>query len=217
ELQDELVAEWQAKYFNYKQGKKKVKAIARALRTLENTSGQLQKFPFPNRTPSSSQNEGLNPSGSDEAPIPSRLRASTPLDGTRPVQGPVGPTLADTNLSRLPIGVPERTPLCSPRPGNRPSGSYGSIIASPPEESNMPIASLRLPDPVLTPDTSETAADQVSPRSQVGREDTEQEANGRHGGDEGAGTHALARSRSWWTPNLRDFDEAPDIHFALDF
>ncbi|KMU83313.1 hypothetical protein CIHG_01095 [Coccidioides immitis H538.4] len=35
ELEQELVSEWRAKYLDYKLGKKKIKAIARALRALE--------------------------------------------------------------------------------------------------------------------------------------------------------------------------------------
>ncbi|KKZ60757.1 hypothetical protein EMCG_04566 [[Emmonsia] crescens] len=155
ELEEDLVPEWRAKYLNYKAGKKKVKAISRALRHAE------QQSPFTHRRRLSQifhhedhSNADFPPSRSGPhqvSPVAGGQRSSTHLE--RPE-----PALRDASRGRfgdmLPVVVPERRPLKSPGSRfNEQPGSYGSIVASPPQHISPTIPpSLELPDPALDPD-----------------------------------------------------------------
>ncbi|KAK2795150.1 hypothetical protein FQN52_006076 [Onygenales sp. PD_12] len=146
ELEEDLVPEWRAKYLNYKAGKKKVKAISRALRHAEQS-------PFTNRRRLSQiffNEDGPN----------SRRNSAVPAGWSphHPVERPE-PALAEssrgTYLDTLPVGIPERTPLYRPRSRfNDQPGSYGSIVASPPQGPPSIPPSLELPDPALDPEDS---------------------------------------------------------------
>ncbi|GAD98532.1 signal transduction protein Syg1 [Paecilomyces variotii No. 5] len=136
ELEEQLVPEWRAKYLDYKAGKKKLKALNRALQRI-------------NRTPRTPQ-----------TPLARRFTQSLATNETyTPTRGPDRFSAADadnngTPRSRAtPVPVPERQPL--KRTGSRFAssvGSYGSILATPPAVAEVPeLPSLELPDPAIDP------------------------------------------------------------------
>ncbi|CAI7666329.1 unnamed protein product [Penicillium bialowiezense] len=144
ELEQELVPEWRAKYLDYKTGKKKVKAITRALQK-SHRSPRIPSYrpPTPQRGAAQFQ---LPPSNTDK-----QLDAA---DGDVPTTPQGG---ADTPVPRsTPAQKTERQPLRTP--GSRFSenvGSYGSILATPPQQhrrGGSDAASFELPDPALDPD-----------------------------------------------------------------
>ncbi|EAW12698.1 SPX and EXS domain-containing protein [Aspergillus clavatus NRRL 1] len=145
----ELVPEWRAKYLDYKTGKKKVKAIARAIQKTHRSP----RYPSLRRA-----NTGLD----DPAATPSNPFLSSSLRGSdnRRLEipgsfyNPSTPGGIAATPSRSTTGQRnERQPLRVP--GSRFSavvGSYGSIIPSPPHHgATSDIASLELPDPALDP------------------------------------------------------------------
>ncbi|KAJ5461427.1 uncharacterized protein N7458_002979 [Penicillium daleae] len=125
ELEKELVPEWRVMYLDYKTGKKKIKAITRALRTANRTPGlsaRSQHMRYPSASSHISAFEFDAPDHNDSltGPIPTTEHQPLQTPGSR-FSGPVG--------------------------------SYGSIVASPrqyPAES-PDIRSLRLPDPAIDP------------------------------------------------------------------
>ncbi|KAL2820476.1 SPX domain-containing protein [Aspergillus cavernicola] len=144
ELEHELVPEWRAKYLDYKAGKKKVKAIARA----------IQKS---NRTPNYPSLRRSQPGQGDHSDTPAgSYRSSLRRAEKRIELGDTEPNLALVNSPSLtsrstPGHRHERQPLRVP--GSRFSavvGSYGSILASPPQQpAASDVASLELPDPAI--------------------------------------------------------------------
>ncbi|KAJ5620776.1 SPX N-terminal [Penicillium lagena] len=135
ELEHELVPEWRAKYLDYKTGKKKVKALTRALQ-------KAQRSPY---TPSL---RAPTPAAQG-APRPDNL---APSNSNKPLDRP----RSNTNSRSTPNPRAERQPLRtrksrpSPHVGNR---SYGSIIATPPLHGQGSDAeSFELPDPALDPE-----------------------------------------------------------------
>ncbi|KAK8238763.1 putative signal transduction protein Syg1 [Phyllosticta capitalensis] len=147
ELERELVPEWRAKYLNYKLGKKKLKAISRALR---NATQQTPRDP-PKRLAQSA------PVTSAHALQRVDLKDTEPSDDTneddggeiqsrpRDIPGVGGPREA---LIKRTEG--EHTPV--------PLTRYGSILGSPPLRSRGDqLSSLALPDPAMDPDTPEAA------------------------------------------------------------
>ncbi|KAJ5672832.1 SPX N-terminal, partial [Penicillium longicatenatum] len=148
ELEQELVPEWRAKYLDYKTGKKKLKAITRAIQ-----KGNRSPLP-PSFQNAPSSHTAVQ--SSFETPT-----ADKPLDGTAPDE-PSSPSARRRGSSSQPIprskSSPgqERQPLRTP--GSRFSetvGSYGSIIATPPEpqgKAGSDGASFELPDPIMDPD-----------------------------------------------------------------
>ncbi|OJJ72466.1 hypothetical protein ASPBRDRAFT_124651, partial [Aspergillus brasiliensis CBS 101740] len=166
ELEQQLVPEWRAKYLDYKAGKKKVKAISRAL---QKTTRSPSHPSFQQHNASAHDDQHDRPAGSD-GPSPfrrtsSRLDAndtshipSTPIRSTGPT--PRSPRSGSSRSERQPLRVP----------GSRFSGvvgSYGSIVASPPlNAASSDVASLRLPDPAIDPKqndySSERDAEQTS-------------------------------------------------------
>ncbi|KAL4896014.1 EXS family-domain-containing protein [Aspergillus ambiguus] len=141
ELEHDLVPEWRAKYLDYKQGKKKLKAISRALQKSARSPSHIslrrdQSFGPPQVSPSSSQ------------PLDKRLEA------TDPAYNASTPVRSRTVTSPSPGPRNERQPLRVP--GSRFSasdiGTYGSIVATPPgQPASSDVASLQLPDPALDP------------------------------------------------------------------
>lgn len=166
ELEQELVPEWRAKYLDYKAGKKKVKAISRA----------LQKT---NRSPSHTSLRHVNHGDQLSAPASGSDRPSSlqQLDKKHEATEPAyDRTTLVRSGSRTPRSTPgrrsERQPLRVP--GSRFSttvGSYGSIIATPPlQAGSSDVASFELPDPAIDPkvqdfDPGSTIARQDTPRS----------------------------------------------------
>ncbi|KAK2811448.1 hypothetical protein FQN50_002071 [Emmonsiellopsis sp. PD_5] len=146
ELEEDLVPEWRAKYLNYKAGKKKVKAISRALRHAEHS-------PFTNRRRLSQIffNED-GPNSRRNSAVPAGWSPHHPLERPEPA---LAESSRGTYLDTLPVGIPERTPLYRPRSRfNDQPGSYGSIVASPPQGPPSIPPSLELPDPALDPEDS---------------------------------------------------------------
>lgn len=192
-------------------GKKKVKAIAKALRALEVTSYPSSRIPASNNSPrlsnpNLSSNSNISPRQTSQEHQQQQQQQQDQFPGNGPYE--------DT-LSCLPIGIPERTPLCSPATNPRP-GSYGSIIASPPDERDEYLENLQLPDPAITPDPSETARDWKSPAQLTPAEAKRgsvanshgigraQKGQAAHGG--GVNSRESGHSRSMlpsWTPNFR--------------
>ncbi|KAH8423548.1 SPX and EXS domain-containing protein [Aspergillus melleus] len=142
ELEQELVPEWRAKYLDYKAGKKKLKAITRAIQK----SNRNPSYPSLRRATIGHDDPSFaSPSGPDRAASDRRT------DATDSIHNPSTPARSGA----LPTPRPrnERQPLRNP--GSRFSaavGSYGSIIATPPHHpGSSDVASLELPDPALDP------------------------------------------------------------------
>ncbi|CAI7582775.1 unnamed protein product [Penicillium manginii] len=145
ELEQDLVPEWRAKYLDYKGGKKKIKAITRALQK-SNRNPRTPSFRQP-APPSSHATDSLAPSASDKN-IDAATGFNSPANLNRtPRTAPQGsrPKLIPRN---------ERQPLRNP--GSRFSdnvGSYGSILATPPQVAPVSESgSFELPDPALDPE-----------------------------------------------------------------
>lgn len=164
ELDEEAVPEWRDKYLNYKAGKKKLKAVARALRDINSVPAPST----PSRSPFTSLRDG---------PIYSFLQRKN----TTPTLGPGGPAHSnaaplmqarscsdfvgqdqrlgvDANADGTPRALPinERSPLKGSKPNNPGMTRYGSIIGTPPgledgaSLKRLPTApSLELPAPAV--------------------------------------------------------------------
>ncbi|PGH16309.1 hypothetical protein AJ79_01851 [Helicocarpus griseus UAMH5409] len=155
ELEEDLVPEWRAKYLNYKAGKKKVKAISRAIRHAEQTpfthKRRLSQVLFnedrPNISLQRPQGTYLNPHEGAAT-----FGAQGPSTFVERPESALGNPKQPSNT--LPVGVPERKPLRTPGSRfNEQPGSYGSIIASPPQDEPPSVPpSLELPDPALDPE-----------------------------------------------------------------
>lgn len=176
ELERDLVPEWRAKYLDYKLGKKKVKAIAKALRNFD----QTPKTPTARQRPSN-----LLAAATSQPSIPTRtdsntLQVVTQHLGPTPIGSPAttpsveqgelgqeqdGGKQTDIESGRhtpakaTPIPLKDRTStIGSARDSSTAwdSGAvtnYGSIVSSPPTH-HVPFRppSLELPDPALPPE-----------------------------------------------------------------
>lgn len=174
ELDDNAVPEWKAKYLDYKQGKKKLKAVTRAVRNVDRgSSGRLDPLSSPGGA------------STRDAPVLSMLNRGralvngTPSRNTLQVQRTRSafagsPWQAQGDLEQQadtptqPIAVNERSPLrhAEADDGQRPGrmARYGSIIGTPPGETSPAMhklsqqkthaSSLELPDPALDPQQS---------------------------------------------------------------
>ncbi|KAJ5104589.1 hypothetical protein NUU61_001936 [Penicillium alfredii] len=157
ELEQELVPEWRAKYLDYKNGKKKVKAITRALHRTHrgpHTSAIRPPVAHSHVAPA-----GVSPSVSDK-----HLDATEPNNQATPNRSSANPP---SNPRSTPIPKAERQPLRTP--GSRFSdtvGSYGSILATPPQHElgSEDAGSFELPDPAIDPDEEYQPPDQGSGR-----------------------------------------------------
>ncbi|KAI9753641.1 MAG: hypothetical protein M4579_005050 [Chaenotheca gracillima] len=175
ELEDDLVPEWRAKYFDYKIGKKKLKAVSRALRGINVTPGTLRSRPNDVPPPSSLNNLGFVPSQQDHVPPhsilinhnasrSSRNGASEPLlnpsDRAQTESEGVGGRRRDSTSA---VQIPQRQ-RSRDHTTSGPT-NYGSIVPSPPATLSPPRGppSLELPDPALDPDEVSLPLD--SPRA----------------------------------------------------
>lgn len=182
ELERDLVPEWRVKYLGYKKGKEKLKAIARALRNV-------------NQTPRS-RRRGTTaaPSPFDTAPKYSFLNQTRPSRETRGDDATQDlRTLAmrnsRSNLRANAIGNEPSTPRDIPQSSNpeerplRGRGEeisqmtrYGSIIGSPSNNTTYTDArgrrppKLELPDPAMDPNHPSTKPSPLS-RTPSGRKD----------------------------------------------
>ncbi|WEW56013.1 Xenotropic and polytropic retrovirus receptor 1 [Emydomyces testavorans] len=147
ELEQELVPEWRAKYLNYK---KKIKAIARAIRAIEQAP----------RTPG---RRGFSLTGYDGLPHVARpaLYQFSSYRGIRSKLSPNGRRQHDeaerqsapASIREHEPSVPERQPLKSPtsRFADH-TGGYGSIVSPQSNAANSTgLPSLELPGPALDP------------------------------------------------------------------
>lgn len=181
-MEEDAVPEWRVKYLNYKTGKKKIKAVSRALRTV-------------NRTPATPSRPQLTPENSSER-IPFThydfTRLSRPATAATiqsvPEEEEIGPEdypksatvrrESQTLFAQSPPimiheaasssdvssrNSPERQPLQDANGvnvGGRRQMNYGSIIPSPPaEETPGYFDTLELPDPALSPAQSRKIKD----------------------------------------------------------
>ncbi|GAB7347012.1 hypothetical protein MBLNU459_g3160t1 [Dothideomycetes sp. NU459] len=162
ELDSDLVPEWRVKYLDYKAGKKRLKAVARAIRNVERTptvNGQ-QISPF--ATSTFRQNSLYAPLSRSDTHTGDRRASEVEV---RPQSGSVMNGNDETRrASALPIPGArdaERTPLQSGHVASErgPAGQrmtrYGSIIGSPPghgpdsSRGADKAPSLKLPGPAL--------------------------------------------------------------------
>ncbi|KAJ6155511.1 hypothetical protein N7470_006077 [Penicillium chermesinum] len=154
DLERDLVPEWRAKYLDYKAGKKKIKAIKRAI---QKSSRSPHAPSFRQSTPRSAARPPFTPSTSGR-----RFNEADQDDSTVLNSADYG-----SDSLRNPATSPraERQPLRTP--GLRPSDtlvSYGSIIATPPMHGSDR-ASFELPDPALDPEGGLTSPGrETSPR-----------------------------------------------------
>ena len=162
ELEQDLVPEWRAKYLDYKLGKKKVKAVAKALKSVNqtpNTPGRQK----PTNYFAAGPNDANDPRrASIDALVhqPSPLRRSSIVENDSPTSqqsngsGSSGDRIDETT----PIAVRKQR---SPRTGGSGESSatwdsgavtnYGSIVGSPLSHEPSHASSLELPDPAMSP------------------------------------------------------------------
>ncbi|KAL2266441.1 hypothetical protein VTJ83DRAFT_5793 [Remersonia thermophila] len=134
ELEREAVPEWRAKYLNYKQGKKHIKAVARAISRAETT-------PSLARRPSAATPDAYL--GIDAGFPPALSRTTTAPDGTSFAHG-----AAPAGQSTRRVSADERSELsCSPGSGVR----YGSIAASDQNTFELPDPAMRVPSNTAEP------------------------------------------------------------------
>ncbi|KAJ5853535.1 hypothetical protein N7534_006078 [Penicillium rubens] len=147
ELEQELVPEWRAKYLDYKTGKKKVKAITRALQKANRSPLVPSHRQFATTPQSRGAAQSLTPSNTDK-----QLDAGEHHGSSTPQRSGADPP----STRSTPVPKAERQPLRTP--GSRFSeniGSYGSILATPPQQhhtAGSDVGSFELPDPALDPD-----------------------------------------------------------------
>ena len=171
ELEENLVAEWKEKYLDYKGGKKKLKAVARAVRNVDKPTAQAWPRSTTPAPSSGSYRDG---------PVQSFLKRSlthdasagladiqtdhnTPASGNHASNSQTsrGAVLAPPR-STQPQPINERSPLYprATKSDNPVQGltRYGSIIGSPPKEGSPTLEQLQkqaslleLPDPALDP------------------------------------------------------------------
>ncbi|KAI9682550.1 MAG: hypothetical protein M1829_000343 [Trizodia sp. TS-e1964] len=165
ELDQQLVPEWRAKYFDYKAGKKKVKAVSRALNKLNASpwnakqhhvasSSQIPKSASSDYSNAFSQ-KGKQNFSRRAGLTPHTFQNSAPFKDTRS-SGENGARSEGTR----PMTIPERQPILgrgssesaySPKTAaNAPN--YGSIVPTPPSSTPLePPPILELPGPALDP------------------------------------------------------------------
>lgn len=175
ELEQDLVPEWRAKYFDYKIGKKKVKAVARALKNVNQTprtpGRQLPSNLLNNAFQSPIRNHAALYTSSAQSTPEHRASALTSYGSAKdtlrdgPTSSQVGPHeegssegSSEGQRASAPLTIPgQRTSqgVTDESVSLWDSGAvtnYGSIIATPPSRSvPMGPPSLELPDPALSP------------------------------------------------------------------
>lgn len=164
ELEENAVPEWRVKYLNYKQGKKKLKAVARAIRNVDSKS---PRNAGQRTTPSLRdgpvyaflRGKGWAPPQrdmeEDTAPLPSHAASSVWETQDDLENGPTGVPIQEQVDERSPLKASDEDGEGS-RPHMR---RYGSIIGSPPgsaspayerlskQKTNLSL--LELPNPAL--------------------------------------------------------------------
>ena len=162
ELEQDLVPEWRAKYLDYKLGKKKIKAVAKALKNVNRT---------PN-TPGRQKPINYFAAGPDDTNGPRRVSIDGQLHQPSPLRRSISahdesPTSQNGSGSRSSDDqVDETTPIAVRRERSHYAGgsgestatwnsgavtNYGSIFASSPSHEPSHASSLELPDPAMSP------------------------------------------------------------------
>lgn len=170
ELEEQAVPEWKTRYLDYKKGKKKLKAVARAVRELDSKSLGPSRAPT-FTSPFSSLRDApvksllrrspLVPNGrsaaTNNAPLSqTRSRSETQVP-QRPVPAAEG-DVGDATPRAGGVRFNERSPLRSPEHNAAPRMTrYGSIIGSPPQQGDSdvdlrPASTLELPMPIMDPE-----------------------------------------------------------------
>ncbi|ETN44211.1 uncharacterized protein HMPREF1541_10762 [Cyphellophora europaea CBS 101466] len=166
DLDDDLVPEWRSKYLNYKGGKKRIKAVTRALRDAHRTPNQAARAQRPGyQTPGQlfthydynarrSRTQPQLDGAADhvpphQRPNPDRTRRES---GTLFAQSP--PVLIPSSQPDSQVQSSRTSPEASPQEDTplQPARTarYGSIIGSPPNDPAR-LPSLDLPDPAMSP------------------------------------------------------------------
>lgn len=173
-MEDDAVPEWRVKYLNYKAGKKRIKAVSRALKTVNRTpatparppllpENSSERIPFthydftrttrPNTAGtilSVPEEEEIGPED-DPRSTTNRRESQTLFAHSPPILIP-GVPFSDESSSK---NSPERQPLQhadSDYTASRRHMNYGSIVGTPPaEETPGQFDTLELPDPALSP------------------------------------------------------------------
>lgn len=185
ELEDQAVPEWKTKYLEYKKGKKRLKAVEKAIREFDSKSpptvtrrpdlhspfNSLRDAPVKTLLRESPPAANGRSTSSSNAPLTqtrSRSEAPTP----RWERAAAEDRAEDATPRARPIQINERSPLYSPETQNGPRMTrYGSIIGSPPHESDSgldlhPASTLELPMPSIDPEYDRP----VSPNGNAGEE-----------------------------------------------
>ena len=163
ELEENLVAEWKEKYLDYKGGKKKLKAVARAVRNADKPPRSNTIAPASGSFRDGPVQAFLKRSLTHDTSADAQHGLSTTESGNHASnsQTPRGTDLAPPRSSQ-PQPINERSPLYprATKQDNPTQGltRYGSIIGSPPKEGSPTLAQLQkqaslleLPDPALDP------------------------------------------------------------------
>lgn len=156
------LAEWKIKYLDYKTGKKRVKAVARAA-TRMNATPRLQTTPNPdqlNRFPS--QYGTISPFAARQKASPLRPTEDQSDAGvpTEPLRDSPAPMAVDsrptTYGSVRDFAITNQTPpmpiLQRPTSPEASDGTYGSFVPTPPKRDRA--GTFTLPDPAVDPDGS---------------------------------------------------------------
>ncbi|KAI9889211.1 MAG: hypothetical protein M1814_005727 [Vezdaea aestivalis] len=177
ELESDLVPEWRAKYFDYRTGKKRLNAVSKALKSVNNTprtprrrtadlwhglnqQNSASQSPFNRTRPRSFLNRQsvgyTDPDGTGDylrhAKPPSRHDTSSSEGDLEEGRDDVG----QIRIPRKDIRVSNTTSFSNSDPEDL---KCGSLIATPPlERFPSPPPSLDLPDPAIDPD-SEAGSD----------------------------------------------------------
>ncbi|KAK5111360.1 hypothetical protein LTR62_005200 [Meristemomyces frigidus] len=185
ELDDHAVPEWRGQYLDYKQAKKKLKAVTKAIRNVERPEDKekpsrktphssLRDAPVTTLLRDGAQAHGAQPESrnSDQSSTPlfrARSKSLAPGSGVsvQDDDGSVGPPRAS------PININERSPLRTRAPEGPKLTRYGSIIGTPPDADTPVMLALKqapslvLPAPAMEPELDPDYDRPISPGSPV--------------------------------------------------
>ena len=162
ELEQDLVPEWRAKYLDYKLGKKKIKAVAKALKNVNQTPNTPGR-----QKPTNYFAAGPNDmNGPRRASIDALVSQPSPLRRSSTVHDDSPTSQQSSGSGGSGDQVDETTPIAVRKqrsPGAGGSGelsatwdsgavtNYGSIVGSPLSHEPSHASSLELPDPAMSP------------------------------------------------------------------
>ena len=170
------ITEWRVKYLDYKQGKKKVKAVGRAVRnangtprtnpdlpprpllgTLGSLYGSTSPFTPRRKQPSAPKYDGAN-----DEPIDPLRTSPAPLGvNTRPNSNASGEDASNGLKKTAPMSIPGHRNSAGTSDGLM---GYGSFVATPPIRERQPF---ELPGPALTPVPTRQLRSSLEPSSDV--------------------------------------------------